>query len=170
MAIKVKDILEWPLNYTSGGFELTVKTAKKSWMVSGTTPDKDTWYQHAMLTDGHDEILASIELKGNVRILRNTRIRVIYAWRDEFDVNNKTVPGLAIDQWENADPIMSEPDLMTEAEEWYAARQKEIAGKCRYGIACAMITASVNEDNWPEVNEITKPIIDRWVEYIMTGE
>ncbi len=158
----IKDILAMPLEQGTGGYELTVKVAKKAWDVAGV------WYQRLMLCDGEDEILAEVTLHGvNNRIMRNTPIRIIVARRTTRDVNNVNVPCLKIQEWADASPVMSEPmSMATDAEEWYAARQEEIRGKCRYGVVCAMIErrdslARVMEQKF-DVNDV--------VDFIMTGK
>ena len=168
---KIKDILALPVGQGTGGYELTIKTAKKAWEVKGV------WYQRVILTDGPDDILAEIKLHGNNRMIRNTPIRIIVGERTERDVSNKMTPVLRVDQWADARPAMSEPmDMMTDAEEWYAARQEEIRGKCRYGVVCAMIGHGLipcyDEQDFgdEERNVLRKKYVNNWVEFIMTGE
>ena len=162
---RIKSILAMPLGQGTGGYELTVKTVKKY------TPVKTEHYQEVILTDGSDEILANLKLPRRITIFRNMLIRVIVGRRTETDKSNRMVPSLYVEEWANASPVMSEPDMSTEAEEWYAARQKGIEGKCRYGIVCAMISGqSADLQHMPEATELWKNFVNEWVEYIMTGK
>ena len=162
---KIKDILAMPVGQKTGGYELAITTAKKM------TKVKSDWYQRVMFADGGDEILGNIKLHGNVRLIRNTPIRIIVGVRKMADVNNKDVPCLYVDQWADASPVMSEPmDMMTDAEEWYAARQEEIRGKCRYGVVCAILGEATDVQSMPEPSLLWKKFINNWVEFIMTGK
>ena len=162
---KIKDILALPVGQGTGGYELTIKTAKKAWEVKGVS------YQRVMLTDGPDEMLAELTLRGNNRMQPRTIIHITVGHRGELDVNNKPTPALLIAEWADASPVMSEPmDMMTDAEEWYAARQEEIRGKCRYGVVCAILGEATDVQSMPEPSLLWKKFINNWVEFIMTGE
>ena len=65
---------------------------------------------------------------------------------------------------------MSEPGFDKEAEEWYAARQKEIEGKCRYGVTCAIFGKTTDLQNMPQPTPLWKTFINEWVDFIMTGK
>lgn len=161
----IKDILAMPLDQGTGGYDLTVKTVKKR------TTVRDFWIQETILTDGKDDILAELKCLKNISVIRNTLIHITVGRRVERDKSNRMVPCLYIDQWADASPLMSEPNMMTEAEEWYAARQNEIKGKCRYGIVCAYVRGYVQENGiLPEFSKGRKDDINELVDFIMTGE
>ncbi|MHC4605288.1 MAG: hypothetical protein ACYS6W_18380 [Planctomycetota bacterium] len=164
MATTIKQILEWPVGYKSGGFVLVVKVAKKKWNVG------DQWFQRVMFADGAgDEIFGEILLNGNNGIQRNVPLRLIHAERRICDVNNKPVPALFVSQWKDDRPVMSEPDILNDFESWQAARQDEIRGKVRHGIVCAMIRSTPANGDWPEPETAQKDFIHKWVDFIMTG-
>lgn len=158
----IKNILEWPVGYKSGGFVFTVKTAKKRW-----ENNDGTWYQRLMLSDGKDEILAEVITDGNIPIRRNTKIRVIVCERIEIDINNKPAPALFIPEWRDDAPTISEPD---ELDSWLIARKEEIKGKCRYGIVCALIKRIQPGTPNLKLTKKHKEEIEELVEYIMSGE
>ena len=155
----ILDILQMEVDQGTGGYELTIKTVKKRTQVD------NLWFQEVTFTDGKHEILGDIKFTANVGLTRNAKIRIIVGCRAERDKNNKSVPCLYVDQWADASPLMSEPGLTSEAEEWYAARQKEIEGKCRYGVVCAIIQSSGFTPNAEQ-----KEAVNKVVDFIMTGK
>jgi len=163
---KVKDILAMPIGQGTGGYELTIKTAKKAWEVGGI------WYHYVMLTDGESEILGCVQLVGNVRLLRNTPIHITVGERAEYDVNNKMTPALFIGQWADASPVMSEPGELDPwgktPEEWKTENDGIIRGKCRFGVVCAIRRKHGVQEG--PLSAEDKRIINMDVDFIMTGK
>jgi hypothetical protein len=126
----VKQILEWPLEYTSGGFTLHVVTAKKKKKVG------DKWIQRATVSDGQNEMLASFVLNGNVPMPANTPVQIKFCRRLEFDVGNRVVQGISVPEWEL--PTKTADEWETEnldiKEEWQKDQDQRIRGMCRYGL------------------------------------
>jgi hypothetical protein len=163
----VKQILDWPLEYKSGGFSLHIVTAKKRKKAG------DKWIQRATLSDGQNEMLGSFVLKGNVPLPSNSPVQIKRCRRVELDVNNRAVQGIAVTEWEL--PTMTADEYENEqsdlAEEWKKDQDQRIRGMCRHGIVCAMIGTTTSDEAWPEVDMgRNREIIDRWVEYIVTGK
>ena len=156
----IVDILKMEVDQGTGGYELTVKTVKKRTQV------EQYWFQEVIFTDGEHEILGDMKFTANLGLTRNTRIRIIVGCRTEREKANKTVPCLYVDQWADASPIMSEPGLDSEAEQWYAARQKEIEGKCRYGVVCAILHTGTKCYEIAKHKEVINAVVD----FIMTGK
>ena len=164
----VKQILEWPLEYTSGGFTLHIVTAKKKKQVG------DKYIQRATVSDGQNEMLASFLLKGNVPLPHNSPVQIKFCRRLELDVNNKAVQAIAVEGWEL--PQMTAEDWEKEQGDikkvWDKDQDKRIRGMCRHGIVCAMIRAGYwGEGDIPSgISSGTRQCINGLVDFIMDGK
>lgn len=157
----IKQILEWPDGYRSGGFVLTVKTAKKITRVS----DKEI-YQDVMFTDGPDEIWGKLKLAQS-GILRNTPIRIIICERRTYNVNNNRVAAIYVEEWQDARPKMTadeyEDEMNAVKTEHDAFQDKRIRGMVRHGLVCA----TIRKEGLRVIGELDKTIIRSLVDFIM---
>jgi hypothetical protein len=155
----IKNIVDMPPGTKTGGYEFTVKTAKKKWEVKGE------WFQQLTLTDGRFDILAELQLNGNVGIQRNTPIRVIVAERDTRNVNNRDVPCLHIYEWADARPKMTEPE--DDYANWQVKREEHEQKIWR----CAMLKVFRRVTGYDEpLSQTDQRLIARDVDFIRTGE
>jgi len=163
----IQQILDWPLEYKSGGFTLHIITAKKRKQVG------DKWIQRATLSDGQNEILASFVLHKNNPLPHNSPIHITHCKRTELDVNNKSVQAITISEWElptmTADEWENEDNTI--AVDWKKDQNVRIRGMCRHGIVCAMIhRIPASEQLNLELNISQKQQINKLVDFIMTGK
>ena len=194
----IVQLLEMPIGQRTGGFLLTVKTAKKFWEV----PNKDgvkvghkgtgrILHQQAILTDETGEIIADIKIlspeHGNLcdaikvgAIIRVVvcEIQIAYDKKGDTPEPNKK---LFIDQFsayikEDAGRESVWGPEGAEALAWQEARQEEVKGKCRHGVVCALIQSPeyrLGHDKtlgpW-EPNKIGKEFVNKVVDFIITGE
>ena len=158
----ISQILEWPDEYKGGGFDLTIKTVKKMTKIG------ETWYQDVMFTDGKDDIYGRIKLNGNIPFQRNTLIRVIVGIRMTYDVNNRDVPGLYVDQW--SQPTMTADEWEQEQTgikaEWNKEQEHRIRGMVRHGLVCAYRKKHGFDE---PLDNLIKELINRDVDFIIEG-
>ena len=179
----IKQLLEMPIGYRTGGFVLTVKTAKKRWQVTNLAHHEKgaVWMQQAVVTDETGDMLVDVKTNstehGNHAPLQvGQLIRVIICEiqtaYDAKGINPEPNKKLYIDQYEDFF-IRHTPDKDSpwgpedEAFEWAEARRREIEGKIRHGLSCAIIRHYGLEGG---PNQNTKSQINEWVEFIMKGE
>ena len=97
-----------PVGQKLGGFDLTIKTAKKKWQI--IYPPKDAidnfWMQQALLTDETGDILADVKLKGNIPLQRTQQLHVTVAEIQQGETGVK----LYVDQYEI--PTLTEPPFV----------------------------------------------------------
>jgi hypothetical protein len=159
----VKQILEWPLEYKSGGFTLHIVTAKKRKKAG------DKWIQRATLSDGQNEMLGSFILKGNNPLPSNSPVQIKRCRRVELDVNNRPVQAIAVTEWEL--PKMTADEWENEqsdiAEEWKKDQDQRIRGMCRHG--GVLKYREINGYSEP-LDEGIKELINRDVEFVITGQ
>lgn len=172
MTTTIKQILEWPQNYQSGGFVMHIITAKKKKQIG-----EGAWIQGATISDGNDEMYARFVLKGNVPLPSNSPVKIIVCERTFFDIKDRQVQGIRVFEWEL--PKMTadewEKEQLDIKEEWDKQQDKRIRGMVRHGIVCAMIKRGeipcYSERDYmdEEGHERRKKFINYWVEYIITG-
>jgi hypothetical protein len=187
--ITIKQILEWPVGYKSGGFVLTVKKVKKFWELPqadgtlvGHKGEGRIIIHQAVLTDGTGDLLCDLQTNspehGNHNPLKvGQMIRIIVCEVQKAYEKKGTDPEpdkkLFIEQYE--DYIKQEvrrgespwgPD--SEAFEWAEARKEEVKGKIRHGIVCAMIKSPAGRPKARDPE--TERYINAWVEFIVTGK
>jgi hypothetical protein len=159
----VKQILEWPLEYKSGGFTLHIVTAKKRKKAG------DKWIQRATLSDGQNEMLGSFILKGNNPLPSNSPVQIKRCRRVELDVNNRPVQAIAVTEWEL--PKMTADEWENEqsdiAEEW----KKDQDQRKREIIRCAMLKVYRRGEGYQgALDEPSKELINRDVDFVITGQ
>lgn len=177
--ITIKQILEWPVGYKSGGFNLVVKTPKKT-----ITDAKGQMFHNVCLMDDTGEILADVKLIKNPipagwegkaghynPLIKRQIIHIITCeiQLSESDTHLKIGTHgkkLLIHEYKITSPEFSEDDYKYSSEMWELDEyQKKLArGKIRHGIVCAMIRAEKGEPL------CEKAYINELVEFIMTGE
>ena len=147
---EIKTILESPLDQKCGGFDLTVKTAKKKWQVG------DIWYQQAALIDSTgSEMLADFKLGQNIPLKSGGQYRIIVA---QVQTDEKHGKKLFVDQFQAFTQTVDEYE---QEMQFLADKDKHIiVGKCR----CILLAAV---ERRRDATEADYPRIDRHVEFIM---
>ncbi len=184
----ITQLLEMPIGQKTGGFLLTVKTAKKFWEVPNEQGQKvghkgqgRILHQQAILADETGEIIADIKIlspeHGNLcdaikvgAIIRVIvcEIQIAYSKKGDTPEPNKK---LFIDQFsvyikEEAGRESVWGPEGAEALAWQEAREEEVRGKVRHGVVCAMIQ---NDDRQTVILD-NKKFVNDIVDFIMTGE
>lgn len=187
----IKQILDWPLGYKSGGFFLTVKNVKKFWEIPqsdgafvGHKGEGRIMANQAVLTDLTGDLLADIKISspehGNHNSLKaGQAIRIITCEvQAAYPQKGKDPPKgkkLYVDQYE--DYIKQELGVESawgpddEAFAWAEARKEEVKGKCRHGIVCALMKSKgIGVQDEIPIPPHYKKRINEVVDFIMTGE
>lgn len=183
----IKQLLDMPIGQKTGGFLLTVKTAKKHWEV----PNKDgqtvghkgqgrVLHQQAILTDETGDMIADIKIlspeHGNqcdtikvgaiIRVIV-CEIQTAYDKRGDTPEPNKK---LFIDQFAAyiKDSVVS--GNCSSEYDYY-----DIPGRCKtWHIAAFIQGYAANTGRMPECTEGRMKAIDKWVDFnappIMTGD
>lgn len=130
--ITIQQIKDWPLGYKSGGFPVTVKTAKKIWEV------RAVFYQQATIMDGTGEMLADFKIGRRIPLHSGGEYKIIVA---QVQYDEKQGKKLFIDQFA---PIVQigEPELQP----FYGQSEREIRGKVKHGLVCAVLTRTDDVD------------------------
>lgn len=178
----IKNILEWPVGYKSGGFNLVVKTPKKT-----ITDAQGQMFHNVCLFDDTGEILADVKLIKNPipegwegkaghynPLIKRQVINIIVCeiQLSESDTHLKIGTHgkkLLVHEYKITNPEFSDEDYKYSSEmwEWDENQKRVIRGKCRYGISCAFIR---NSNERLKLHPGLKKIINEWVDYIMSGE
>ncbi len=151
----IKQLLAMPINEKVGGFELSIKTFKKTFQVG------KLWFQQVILMDSTGEIPADVNVGTQHNPLRGraSSIRIVVCEVQEAEYLAKDRKKLLIHECTIPTTTMGEWEEEQEAIEtkW----NKEIEGKIRHGLVCSFVKAGKGID---------KPAIEALVKYIMTGE
>ena len=162
----IKQLLAMPIGQGTGGYDLSIKTFKKTWEVDGI------WWSQCILMDGTGEIPADVKVGTSYNPLRgrvSERIHIIVAEIQEAEYLGKNRPKLVVDQFSIPSITVAEYDQTTE--DWHRLHEEEIKGKIRHGIICAMISRNPKDGNITLVpDERCKQDINELVNFIMTGE
>ena len=156
----IKQLLEMPIAEKVGGFELSIKTFKKTFQVG------KGWFQQVILMDSTGEMPADVNIgkQGNPLRGRAKSLKIVVCEVQEAEylgkdrkkllVHEYTIPTITVDEWEEEQAVME------------AKWSKEIEGKIRHGLVCSCIKAGFAfcdiEDG--------KSKIEALVKYIMTGK
>jgi len=163
----IKQLLDMPVGKENrtGGFQLTVKVARKTVTVDNKQ------LQWVVFMDETGEIPGEVSLPKYIPLIKNQRINIIICWLQPGEHGKK----LYVEQYQ---PILgpSEPEEFrinsawgpddAEALAWTEARREEVKGKCRHGVVCSMLQAGTK---CFEI-EKHKEIINKVVDFIVTGE
>ncbi len=145
--MEIKQLLEMPIDYRTGGFALTCKTIKKRWQID------NLWVHQVVLTDTTGDILADIVRNSNIPFNRGSSIWIIACEIQPTETGKK----LFVHEWKQ-ESITEPPDRLSWAKE---EEMGIIAGKVRHGLVCAYLQSGTE----PEKDEIRK-----WMRFIITGE
>ena len=162
----IKQLLDMPIDEEKskcGGFQLTVKTARKTRKVDGRT------VQQVVLSDTTGEIPGDIFMPNSKQcsyLPRATVINVVVCWLQPGENGTK----LYVDQWfmpkgdsegypVYRNGIRGYGDLPPD----FAEDEFIVRGKVRHGVVCAILSTGNFED-------LDKDFINKWVDFIMTGE
>jgi len=183
----IKQILEWPAGYRSGGFNLVVKTPKKT-----ITDAKGQMFHNVCLMDETGEILADVKLIKSLKplpagwenkaMLYSPLIKrqIIHIIRCEVQLSEsdthlkigKHGKKLLVHEYKIVSPEFSEEDHKYSSELWELDEyQKRIVrSKIRHGIICAMIHRIQPGTLNLKLTKENKEKIEELVEYIVTGK
>jgi len=175
--ITIKQLLEMPIDKEKskcGGFQLTVKTARKTRKVDGKT------VQQVVLSDSSGEIPGDIFMhnpKQRSYLPRTTIINVVVCWLQPGEAG----PKLYVDQWflpkgdGGGNPVYRNGirgygDLPPDFEE----DEFIVRGKVRHGVVCAGIRKGYFNLDPKTTDEkfctnAQKKLIEQAVDVIMTG-
>jgi len=156
----VDQLLKMPIGSKTGGFELSIKTFKKTWQVG------DVWFSQVILMDETGEIPADVKVGKKYNPIRGraTSIKITVCEIQEAEYLGKDRKKLLVDQY--ILPTMTMDEYADEQEALALKWNKEIEGKIRHGIVCSCIKAKFNLSEIPK----HKSEIEALVKYIMTGE
>jgi hypothetical protein len=162
----VAELLKMPvggeLRARGAGFMLIVKTVKKNWDL----PD-GTRVQQVVLTDTTGDILADVACQktayGADHINRAAKLRIISGKIQQAEKSLK----LFVTEYAQ-DKCVGEPDEYGIDPDLLAFQQREIEGKCRYGIACSQLRAGKSIDMVLGAENRTK--INELVNFIKEGK
>jgi len=154
----IDQILKMPIGQKFGGFDLTIKTAKKKWQVN------KTWMHQVCLMDETGEMLADVNIGQYIPLHRGTRIHIIVAEVQDNEKGKK----LYIDQFDRLTMTVPEYEAQigSAEDDW----DKVNRGKVRHGLICALIrSGQIKEEDIP-LGSGAKMKIEALVDYIMTGK
>jgi len=165
----IKQLLAMPINQKTGGYDLSIKTFKKTWQVD------EIWWSQCIFMDETGEIPADVKVGTSYNPLRGRvgeRIHIIVAEIQEAEYLGKNRKKLVVDQFSIPSITVNEYDQATE--DWEHAHEDEIIkGKIRHGLVCALIRAKLMDipSAGPySINQNMKKFITIVVDFIMTGE
>lgn len=159
MATTIKQLLSMPIGQKTGGYELSIKTFKKTWQVDGI------WWSQCIFMDGTGEIPADVKVGTQYNPLRGQvgeRIHITVAEIQEAEYLGKDRKKLVVDQFTIPTKTIDEYDQATE--DWHQLHEEEVKGKIRHGIVCALLSSRSMEAMPP------KSKIIEWQDFVMTGE
>ncbi|MCJ7482621.1 MAG: hypothetical protein MUO31_06620 [Thermodesulfovibrionales bacterium] len=161
--MKIEQLLIQPHGTKIGGFNLCVKTFKKTWQVG------ETHWQQVICMDETGEIPVDVKLGNKYNPLRGrtTELDVIVAEVRDAEYLNKPRKILVVDQF--TIPTQMIADYYAEPDQAYQANMKEIRGKIRHGLICSDRSAGYRVTGKKEVENYQLEIAF-WAEFIMTGE
>ena len=137
----IKELKEMPVGSKAANFVLTVKTAKKSWLIPYTEANrtKDHWMHQVVLTDDTGDMLADVNIVKNIRLQRTEKIKCIVC-EIRSNYTNQGDKLLYVDQFERPGQTADEYD--DTQDEWEAFRDKTVRSK----IKCLMTVARIDTD------------------------
>ncbi len=147
--ITIQQLKNMPDKERCGGFELTIKTAKKKWQIG------DTWMHQVLLMDNTGEMLADVNIGKNIPLQRQQVIRIIVAEVQDSESGKK----LYIDQF----TIVSATEPEWESGQMWDAVTE---GKIRHGLVCSLIRAK----GQIYIGDSEKEDINSLVKFIQTGK
>jgi len=154
MAMKIKDILKNPVGQKLGGFNLTIKTAKKKW------EGDSGWVHQVLVSDDTGEMLVDVNIVKNIPLHRGETFRVVVAEVQQGEKGKK----LYVFEYKRIVQIGEPEELYGIESDW----DKVNRGKVRHGLVCALIRAG--EITIEPITIASKNFIEEMVNYIMTGK
>ena len=152
----IKQLLAMPVGEkTGGGFELSIKTFKKNFQIG------NIWFQQVILMDTTGEMPADINRGKVYNPLRGhgKKIGIVVCEVQEAEYLGKDRKKLLVH--EHTIPTTTMAEYEEEQEALESKWNKEIEGKIRHGLTCSYIKAGKEPD---------KDKVNKWTEFIMTGE
>ncbi len=156
----VKQLLEMPVGYKTGGFDLTIKTAKKKWQVG------KKWMHQIVLMDETGEIWADVNIGKNIPLIARTQIHITFCEIQDSEHHNNPCKKLYVDQFTQPAQI-GEPPMNFE----YGDSVKTIRSKIKCLATANMFDGTCNlEARVREVNTaLNMPEMASIVDKIMEG-
>ena len=154
----INQLLQMPIGVESrsGGFQLTVKVARK-------TVEVDKKYlQWVIFMDSTGEIPGEVSLPKYIPLKKYQRIHITVCWLQQGENGKK----LYVDQWY---PItITEEELCTQRANFndefqYGEPLHIVKSKIRMHVVCAILSTGNFED-------LDKDFINKWVDFIVTGK
>ena len=153
--ITIQQLKNMPVGERVGGFELSIKTYKKTWEAN------KKWYSQVILMDETGEMPADIYVGKAYNPIRGRghKIRLIICEVQEAEYLGKDRKKLYISEYSIPTTTIAEYEAEQDALDlkW----GKEIQGKIRHGLVCSYIKKG---------KLIDKSEIEKLIEYIMTGK
>lgn len=94
MTTTIKQLLAMPIGQGTGGYDLSIKTAKKK------LPVKDVWWQSVVLLDSAgSEMPADVKIGKNIPLVSGSEIKIIVAEVQNAEHLSKDRKKLVVDQF-----------------------------------------------------------------------
>lgn len=155
MTTTIKQLLSMPIGQKTGGYELSIKTFKKTWQIDGI------WWSQCIFMDGTGEIPADVKVGTKYNPLRgrvSERIHITVAEIQEAEYLGKDRKKLLVDQF----------TIPTQTADEFQSKQDELDREVRLivesKIRCWLVSASI------QGKELSKDKILEWQEFVLTGE
>ena len=151
----VKQLLEMPIGYKTGGFDLTIKTAKKKWQVG------KKWMHQIVLMDETGEIWADVNIGKNIPLIARTQIHITFCEIQDSEHHNNPCKKLYVDQFTQPAQIGEPPMGFEYGDSVKTIRSKILclltAARFQSGAATDEILKFVNN---PQLKEIVDKIME----------
>lgn len=153
MTTTIKQLLAMPIGQKTGGYDLSIKTAKKK------LPVKDIWWQSVVLLDSAgSEMPADVKIGKNIPLISGSEIKIIVAEVQNAEHLSKGRKKLVVDQFsiptQTADEFQSKQDEL----------DREIKLIVESKIRCWLVSASI------QGQKLSKAELREWQEFVLTGE
>lgn len=170
MNLMIKDLKTYAAGTLVKGFPLLIKTARKAF----TDANEVTW-QEVVFMDSSGEITGHIYLpedEGKVCWKSKTNICIMNGTIQDTDERKREAVKIVVTEcFDAATPLTFDQGQDMQAEDWRRLREDEIKGKIRHGLVCSLIrTGQITKGEAPINDANVKSCVNRWVDFIITGE
>ncbi len=142
--MEIKQLLDCPVGYKTGGFSLTIKTIKKRWQVD------ESWIHQVLLTDITGDILTDIVCETNIPFQRTAELYIVVCEIQAAETGKK----LVVHEWRQ--------ESMTEPPVWVANEPESVV---RSKVRCRLVCAYIISGTEPHQDEVRY-----WTDFIVTGK
>ena len=148
----IKNLQEMPIGQGTGGYTLSIKTAKKKWSV------KDVWWQQVIIMDETGEMPADVKIGKNIPLVSGSQIYITVAHVQNAEYLGKDRKKLVVDQFtiptQTIDEYQSKQDEM----------DKEVKLIVESKVRCWLVSSSI------QGKQLNKVEILDWQKFVLTGE